>query len=111
MRKIITPPLNDENLGRINENFSELFRRVENAIEQISQQIWNKIVDQNTIILEDPVDSVEDLPPAELPDPDKRNTIRYVRNEQKLYVFNGSDWLEFEEANYDPYQQIGRAHV
>ena len=106
MRKIITPPLDDENLGRINENFSELFRRVETAIEQISQQIWNKIVDQNTIILEDPVDSVEDLPPAELPDPDKRNTIRYVRNEQKLYVFNGSDWLEFEEANYDPYQQF-----
>lgn len=106
MRKIITPPLNDENLGRINENFSELFRRVENAIEQISQQIWNKIVDQNTINLGTPVNNLGDLPPAELPDPDKRNTIRYVRNEQKLYVFNGSDWLEFEEANYDPYQQF-----
>lgn len=101
MRKIITPPLNDENLGRINENFSELFRRVENAIEQISQQIWNKIVDQNTINLGTPVNNLDDLPSK-----DAQNTIRYVIQEQKIYAFNGEKWIPFEEVNYDPYQQF-----
>ncbi|HDG4012547.1 TPA: hypothetical protein PC060_001826 [Staphylococcus aureus] len=101
MRKIITPPLDDENLSRINSNFEELFRSVDNTVGAIAGRIWDKIVTENTINLETPVNIT-----GELTDKDKKNTIRYVKSEQKLYVYNGTKWMPFEDVNYDPYQQF-----
>ncbi|MBM7600417.1 hypothetical protein JOC34_002808 [Virgibacillus halotolerans] len=85
----------------INNNFEYLFRGVDDIAGLITERVYSEIVDGAKLEWKEPVNSLD-----ELPDESLEGEVRMVRDTGKVYRFNGKGWLEIQEINTGPVNEI-----
>src|SRR5690625_4799311 len=89
---------------KLNENWriiEGLGGKVDNIVDEISDEAFDKIVDSAKLDWKNPVDSFEDLPSSA-----SEGETRMVRDTGKVYRFNGLVWQEIQQIDVSPINEV-----
>lgn len=92
--------------NKINENWDiieGLGGKVDNIVDEISDEAFNKIVDSAKLNWKEPVDTVGDLPSGA-----NEGDTRMARDSGKVYRYNGSNWQEIQQIDAGPVNEVDR---
>lgn len=80
------------NQEKIERSYGAFERELQNTVENVSNEAFDKVVSSAVINWKEPVANV-----ASLPIDDENGTARQVRDTGKVYRFNGTDWIEIQD--------------
>ena len=80
------------NQEKIERSYGAFERELQNTVENVSNEAFDKVVGAAAINWKEPVANV-----ASLPIDDENGTARQVRDTGKVYRFNGTDWIEIQD--------------
>lgn len=100
-REDIHDSLDRANRDKKNHNFKELYEEIDNIANNISDKLLTKIVNESKLQWGTPVDLKEDLPS----DASIGDTIM-VRDDGKVYRFDGDDWVEIQQIDVGPINDL-----
>lgn len=102
MRLNRTPnPLNRDARNKENENWDTIQQKFNNVVEEVSDAAFQKVIDGSKIDWEQMVDKVSDLPSNV-----ETGETRGVKEDNKIYRFNGTDWIPIAEINLNPIAEV-----
>src|SRR5690625_1866178 len=84
-----------------NENWAKLEKKYNDVVGEITDEVFNKIVDGSKIDWSQMVDTV-----ADLPNDAGVGETRGVKEDNKIYRFDGSNWIPIAEINLNPIAEI-----
>src|SRR5690625_4865163 len=87
-----------------NENWAKLEKKYNDVVGEITDEVFNKIVDGSKIDWSQMVDTV-----ADLPNDAGVGETRGVKEDNKIYRFDGSNWIPIAEINLNPIAEIDRS--
>lgn len=93
--------LNRNTRNNDNENWAKLEKKYNNVVGEITEEVFDKIVDGSKIDWSQMVDTVADLPSGA-----KIGETRGVKEDNKIYRFDGSDWIPIAEINLNPIAEV-----
>lgn len=100
-RKDIHIPLDRENRNNFNSNFIELYKEIGNVVGSITDEVYDKIIDGSKLNWKEPVDSQSNLPGNA-----QKGDTRMTRDTGKVYRFDGSRWVEIQQIDAGPYNEL-----
>lgn len=102
MRLNRTPnPLNRDARNKENENWDTIQQKFNNVVEEVSDAAFQKVIDGSKIDWEQMVDKVSDLPSNV-----ETGETRGVKEDNKIYRFDGTDWIPIAEINLNPIAEV-----
>lgn len=91
----------NDNWDIIEGNSRKLENDFKNVVDSITDEVVGQLVDSAKLDWEDPVDTYNDLPAnAEV------GETRMVRDTGKVYRFNGSAWVEIQQIDAGPVNEV-----
>ena len=84
-----------------NENWQTIEKKFNNVFNDISDDVYNKVVDDSKINWEQMVDSVSDLP-----NDATVGETRGVKENNKIYRFDGTEWKAIAEISLKPIVEV-----
>src|SRR5699024_1799082 len=100
-RKEIKGPITDNTLNSTNHNFKELYDDFGNVVKKVSDKAFDKVVDSAKLNWKEPVSSQSNLPSGA----DEGDT-RMAKDTGKVYRFNGSAWVEIQQIDAGPVNEV-----
>lgn len=100
-RKEIGIPLDRNNRNNHNDNFKELYDDFNNVVEKVSKEAFDQVIEGSKIDWSQMVESVSDLPS----DADTGDA-KGVKSDNKIYRFDGTDWIPIAEINLNPISEV-----
>jgi len=107
-QKIIKGPVDDNSLNSTNHNFTELYNgkrkaneRINNIVDEMSDEAFNKVVNSAKLDWDTMVEKYSDLPS----DAEKGVTVG-VKEDGKVYRYDGSKWVDIYEINLNPISEV-----
>lgn len=97
----IDNPLSDDGRNKINNNFEQLNKNINKAVEDISNKAFDQVVDKAKLNWKEPVSSSNSLPS----NADEGDT-RQARDTGKVFRFNGSAWVEIQQIDAGPVNEV-----
>jgi len=94
-------PLNRDARNKENENWDTIQQKFNNVVEEVSDAAFQKVIDGSKIDWEQMVDKVSDLPSNV-----ETGETRGVKEDNKIYRFNGTDWIPIAEINLNPIAEV-----
>src|SRR5690625_666189 len=94
-------PLNRDARNKENENWDTIQQKFNNVVEEVSDAAFQKVIDGSKIDWEQMVDKVSDLPSNV-----ETGETRGVKEDNKIYRFNGTDWIHIAEINLNPIAEV-----
>ena len=104
-RKEIGIALDRENRNNHNDNFKELFDKINDVVGSITDDIIEEIIgdvlDHSKLNWKEAVETEADLPSdAETGD------VHFVRENGKVYRWDGQDWIEIQEIDITILEEV-----
>lgn len=93
--------LNRNTRNNDNDNWAKLEKKYNDVAGEITEEVFNKIVDDSRIYWSQMVDTVADLPRDA-----KIGETRGVKEDNKIYHFDGSNWIPIAEINLNPIAEV-----
>src|SRR5690625_2177183 len=87
--------------NKINENWSIIEGSYNDVVENVSEKAFEQVVDSAKLDWKEPVDSFNDLPSSA-----SEGEARMVRDTGKVYRFNGSAWVEIQQIDAGPVNEV-----
>ena len=100
-RKEIGTKWDRVNRNNMNDNFKELYDATRNFVEEISEEVVDKVIDGSKLVWKEPVDSQSDLPSSA-----SEGDTRMARDTGKVYRFDGSEWKEIQQIDSSPINEV-----
>lgn len=100
-RKEIGVQLNRNNRNNHNDNFEELYKDFNNVVEKVSKEAFDQVIEGSKIDWSQMVNDVSDLPSDA-----KTGDTKGVKSDNKIYRFDGSDWIPIAEINLNPIAEV-----
>src|SRR5690625_791280 len=75
--------------------------KVDNFVDEVSDAALDKVVDNAKLNWKEPVDSFGDLPSSA-----QKGDTRMVRDTGKVYRFDGGSWLEIQQIDAGPVNEL-----
>lgn len=100
-RKEIGVQLNRNNRNNHNDNFEELYKDFNNVVEKVSKEAFDQVIEGSKIDWSQMVNDVSDLPSDA-----KTGDTKGVKSDNKIYRFDGSDWIPIAEINLNPISEV-----
>lgn len=100
-RKEISISLDRDNRNNHNKNYKELYEGFEGVVKEVSETAFNKVIDASKLNWKEPVDRFINLPTES----SEGDTIM-TRDSGKVYRFNGSSWIEIQQIDVGPVNEI-----
>jgi len=97
----IDNPLSDDGRNKINNNFEELKKDINNAVDTISNKAFYQVVDSAKINWNEPVDSLANLPSSA-----SEGDTRMTRNTGKVWRYDGQLWREIQQIDAGPVNEV-----
>ncbi|MER2057307.1 MAG: hypothetical protein ABTA16_00705 [Niallia sp.] len=97
----IDNPLSDDGRNKINNNFEELKKDINNAVDTISNKAFYQVVDSAKINWKEPVDSLANLPSSA-----SEGDTRMTRNTGKVWRYDGQLWREIQQIDAGPVNEV-----
>ena len=108
-------PLDRETRNKDNENWeiiesgfkdvgndiSRIDGRVDGFVEEVSNEALGKVVDNAKLNWKEPVDGFGDLPSSA-----QKGDTRMVRDTGKVYRFDGNNWVEIQQIDAGPVNEL-----
>lgn len=94
-------PLNRDARNKENENWDTIQQKFNDVVEEVSDKAFSKVIDGSKIDWEQMVDKVSDLPSNV-----ETGETRGVKEDNKIYRFNGTDWIPIAEINLNPIAEV-----
>lgn len=86
----------------LNNNFEELYDDLGNIVDKVSDEAYKKVVDSAKLIWKEPVGTYDDLSTLS---PGEGWAVM-VRDTGVVYRYNGSDWLEIQQIEVGPINEV-----
>src|SRR5699024_7984407 len=87
--------------NEINENWDTIEGNYNNVVENVSEKAFEQVVDLAKLDWKEPVDSFNDLPSSA-----SEGEARMVRDTGKVYRYNGSAWVEIQQIDAGPVNEL-----
>src|SRR5690625_3997134 len=87
--------------NKINENWSIIEGSYNDVVENVSEKAFEQVVDSAKLDWKEPVDSFGDLPSSA-----SEGEARMVRDTGKVYRYNGSAWVEIQQIDAGPVNEL-----
>src|SRR5690625_2082535 len=87
--------------NKINENWSIIEGSYNDVVENVSEKAFEQVVDSAKLDWKEPVDSFNDLPSSA-----SEGEARMVRDTGKVYRYNGSAWVEIQQIDAGPVNEL-----
>src|SRR5690625_3534400 len=87
--------------NKINENWSIIEGSYNDVVENVSEKAFEQVVDSAKLDWKEPVDSFNDLPSSA-----SEGETRMVRDTGKVYRYNGSAWVEIQQIDAGPVNEL-----
>lgn len=100
-RKDIGIQLDRNNLNNHNDNYEELYNDFKNVVDRVSDEAFNKVIAGSRIDWSQMVDTVNDLPSNV-----NEGETRGVKSDNKIYRYDGSNWIAIAEINLNPISEV-----
>lgn len=84
-----------------NNNWEKLENKFNNVVSEISGEVFDQIVDGSKIDWEQMVDTFNDLPSSA-----ETGETRGVKEDNKIYRYDGSNWVPIAEINLNPIAEV-----
>src|SRR5690625_4935038 len=100
-RREISNYLNRVNRNNHNMNYIELYQKLDNIVGEITEEVFNKIIDGSKFNWINMVDTLDDLPD----NPEEGTAVGVVEN-NTIYRYDGSEWISIQKINLNPIAEI-----
>src|SRR5699024_7569777 len=87
--------------NKINENWDIIEGNYNNVVEKVSDEAYQEVVDAAKINWKEPVDSQNELPRNA-----EEGDTRQTRDTGKVYRYNGSAWVEIQQIDAGPVNEL-----
>ena len=100
-RREISNYLNRVNRNNHNMNYIELYQKLDNIVGEITEEVFNKIIDGSKFNWINMVDTLDDLPD----NPEEGTAVGVVEN-NTIYRYDGSEWISIQKINLNPIAEV-----
>src|SRR5690625_31723 len=100
-RREIGNYLDRVNRNNHNMNYIELYQKLDNIVGEITEEVFNKIIDGSKFNWINMVDALDDLPS----NPEEGTAVGVIEN-NTIYRYNGSEWIAIQKINLNPITEI-----
>lgn len=100
-RKEIGTGWDRNNRNAMNDNFEELFDGFTNVVEVVSEKAYGDVIDAAKLKWGEPVGAQTDLPSSA-----QEGDTRMARDTGKVYRYNGSSWVEIQQIDAGPVNEV-----
>lgn len=100
-RKEIGNPMDDTALNNTNHNFIELYDDFKNVVDKVSDEAFQQVINGSKIDWSQMVDTISGLPSGA-----KEGETRGVKSDNKIYRFDGTQWVPIAEINLNPISEV-----
>lgn len=98
-RKVISTPLDLNNLKNHNANYKELYNQIQATDKRLSENMWGELRNANTMKMLEPVQTADQLPAMA-----EDKSLVTVIDEQRVYAYVYDEWQPFNEIDLDPFE-------
>jgi len=94
-------PLTRQERNELNKNWETIENNFNNVVDKAAEKAFDKVIDGSRIDWSEIVESPEDLP-----DDAEEGSTRGVVSDNRIYRFDGTEWVPIAEINLNPISEV-----